>query len=955
MLDRPSARALGVLALTVTALGCHEDSCLRGACTVPCADLRFTCAAQPLYVGRVADAPAAYRLELGQGGDDDTLISNGIVTAVISALDAPNDLAPTGGTIVDFGAAGGVDDITIIYQLAGILPEDAFAYRTLTITERADAVAVTVRGTLDGRPDVDVVTHYELRGCDQGLRVRSELFNGSGDVQAFLIADTSHWGKRRVVPFVPARDQGYAQPELDLLELTALWKPHDHLAAATPDPASPGYASIACDRDALHGVNDLEISALGTPITFMEPGDTVKLERYLIASGQGQGPAPAIDQALAARAQLFATRIASVQGRIVAGGGPFGGDVRRASVIVRAGGIPVSAVVPAADGTFHADVRADGPLSVEVWSFGRPVLEASAGATGELGDLEVGVPATVQLAVGRDGEPGWALVAFHPADEATRDRVTGTFHGRLTPCAPWLGPPNGASPACNQVLVGPTGVELEVPAGRYEVFASAGPEHTLAKVDLDLDPGEHEAVTLGLTSLDVAPAGWLSADLHVHGRASFDSGFPDEDRVRSFAAAGVAVIAATDHDVIGDYTDVVDALGLGDRIAVMGGLEATQLIPWLDVPGEDVPRVIGHFNFWPLARVPSAPRAGAPWDERIEPGVLFDRMEALVGPHGVMMLNHPWDEPLFGRDLGYLRAVKFDPRRAIDDPATNNAVLLERPGGRHRNIDWGLIEILNGADQVELQKARVVWHALLAQGLIKPGAGNSDSHGMIDAQLGWARNWVDAGTTVASFDPDRFNTAVREGRMVAGNGIVITVEVGPAAGPRRGLGLAPYAATFGDVLAITVKAPPWVPVEEVRIVTSRGTRVIAAGPALAHPSDPFGTAGVVRYQATLALHDLVTRDDFLIVEAGLPYPDAADLDDDGVPDTTDNNGDGVIDDRDIEPDEDAGPFAVPPDPRDPTDPRYWVTRVVPGAWPMAFTNPLIIDLDGSGWLPPGLP
>lgn len=946
-------RAVAILAALGLGAGCHEDSCLQGTCDVPCAELRFTCAARPLYVGRVAEAPAAYRLALAQGGDDDVLISNGIVTAVISAIDAPNDLAPTGGNLVDYGLAGGSDDITIIYQLAGILPEDAFAYRTLTVTERAGMVAVTVRGTLDGRPEVDVVTHYELRDCDQGLRVRSELFNGSAQLQAFVIADTSHWGKRRVVPFVPARDQGYAQPELDLLELSALWKPYDHVAGANPDPDAPGYASIACAEDELHGVNDLEISALGTPMTFVEPGDTVQLERLLVVNGRGQGPGPAIDVALAARAQLFRTPIGSVAGRITAGGMPFGGDVRRASVIVRAGGVPVSAIVPAADGRFRADVRAVGPLTLEVWSFGRLVREAAASA--DTGDLEIALPATVQLAVARGAEPMWALVAFHPADDATRADVTGTFHGRLTACAPWLGPPNGASPACNQVLVGPEGVELEVPAGRYEVFAAAGPEHTLARIAIELVPGEIEPVALSLTALAVAPPGWLSADLHVHGRASFDSGFPDEDRVRSFAAAGVAVIAATDHDVIGDYTEVVAALGLGDRIAVMGGLEATQLIPWLDVPGEDVPRVTGHFNFWPLARVPSAPRAGAPWDERIEPGELFDRMEPLVGAAGVMMLNHPWDEPLFGRDLGYLRAIKFDPRRAIDDPATNNAVLLDRPGGRHRNSDWSLLEILNGADQVELQKARVVWHALLAQGLIKPGAGNSDSHGMIDAQLGWARNWVDAGTTLASFDADQFNTAVRDGRMVAGNGIVITVEVGPPAGPRRGLGLAPHVAAVGDVVVITVKAPPWIPVDEVRIVTSRGTQVIAAGAQLAHPSDPFGTDGLVRYQASVPLHELVTRDDFLIVEAGLAYPDAADLDDDGVPDTTDNNGDGVIERDDIEPDEDAGPFAVPPDPDDPGDPRYWVTRVVPGAWPMGFTNPLIIDLDGSGWLPPGLP
>ncbi len=944
-------RGVALLAL-VLGLGCRDDSCLDGACALPCDRVRFGCSARPLYIGRVADAPTAYRLALGNGAADDTLISNGIVTAVISGLAASNDLAPTGGNLIDLGPAGGTDDLTIVYQLAGILPDDAFAYYTLEIVEREGSVGVTVRGALDARPEVLVVTHYELAACDPGLRVRSEMFNGGADTQAFMIADTSHWGKRRVVPFVPARAQGYAQPELDLLELTALWDPYDHVAAATPGPASPGYASIACDREELSGVSDLEISAIGTPMTYSEPGDTIVFERMWIAAGQGAGPAPAIEAALAARAQLFETPTLAVSGRILAEGRPFGGDVRRASVVLLVDGAPVSAVVPAADGMFATTVRGHGTVTAEVWSFGRKVLDATGPA---FGDLTIAEPATVQLAVTRGTEPIYALVAFHPADDATRAAVTGSFHGRMTECAPWLGPPHGASPACNQVIVAPAGTELEVPAGRYQVFASAGPEHTIAKADLDLVPGEIEPISLSLVRLAVAPPGWLSVDLHVHGRASFDSGFPDDDRVRSFAAAGVDVIAATDHDAIGDYTETVAALGLDAQIAVMGGLETTQVIPWLDVPDEDVPRVIGHFNFWPLRRVPSAPRAGAPSGERLEPGELFDRMEPLLGPRGVMQMNHPWDEPLFGRDLGYLRAIKFDPRRPIDDATTNNPVLLEAPGGKHRNADWNAIEILNGADQAELQKARVVWFSLLSQGLIAPGTGNSDSHGMIDAQLGWARNWVDARTTVATFDADVLDDAIRDGRMVAGNGIVITVEVGPPAGPRRGLGIVPYSVAPGDIVAITVRAPPWVPVDEVRIVTSTGTRVIAAGAQLLHPADPFGTTGVVRYEAMLPVRDLVTRDDFLVVEAGLAYPDAADFDDDGVPDTTDNNGDGVVDRRDIEPDEDAGPFTIPADPRDPADRRYWVTRVVPGAWPMAFANPLLLDLDGGAWVPPGLP
>jgi hypothetical protein len=817
------------------------------------------------------------------------------------------------------------------------------------MTVAAGRAAVTVVGTLDGRSDVKVVTHYELRACDPGLRMRSELFNGSADKQAFVVADAMHWGKRRVVPFAPVRGQGYVHPELDLLELSALWSPYDFAAGFTPSQDGAGVAALACNQDQLHGVNDVEISALGTPMTYVEPGDSLVLERMLVAAGEGMGAASAIDQLLLARTQLFGGTTQVVSGRIVAGGMPFGGDVRRASIIVRAGDRPLTSMVPASDGAFAATVPTSGDVTVEVWSFGRKVAERAAPAGTMLGDIEVPEPATVQLNihrfVGAQREPAWAIAVFVPDDEATRADVTGTFHGNLDTCAPWLGPPNGASPACNQVIVSPQGTEIEVPAGKYTVIATAGPEHSIEVEQHQLVPGEIVPISIDIEKLDLLPPGWLSADFHVHGRASFDSGIPDEDRVRTFVAAGVDVIAATDHDVIGDYTDVVAALGLDDRVAVMGGLETTQLIPWMDVPGESLPRVIGHMNFWPLERVPSEPRAGAPWDELVEPGALFDRMAPLVGDGGMMMLNHPWSDPQFGRDLGYLRAIKFDPRVPIDERSR----LLARPGGQHRNIDWNLIEIINGGDMSELMQVRTLWHALLAQGFIAPGAGNSDSHAMTE-QLGWARNWVQASTQVVGFDAGTLHEAVRDGRMIAGNGIVVLVEVGPPAGPRRGLGFTPYAAKPGDVVDITVKAAPWIPVFEVRVVTSRGTQVVAF---LDRGGGPFGT-NVVRYQRQLPLASLVDRDDFVIIEAGMPYPLAADLDDDGVLDTTDNNGDGRVDDDDVEEGEEVGPLKPGYEPTNPTDDLYMLSRIVPGAWPEGFANPIFIDVDGNGWTPPGV-
>ena len=95
-----------------------------------------------------------------------------------------------------------------------------------------------------------------------------------------------------------------------------------------------------------------------------------------------------------------------------------------------------------------------------------------------------------------------------------------------------------------------------------------------------------------------------------------------------------------------------------------------------------------------------------------------------------------------------------------------------------------------------------------------------------------------------------------------------------------------------------------------------------------------------------------------MVEAGQALQENADLDCDGLPDTGDNNSDGTIDWQDVEGLEEAptaacldssGPLTNPPAPTDRTSPEYFFHAVVPGGYPLAFTNPLIFDRDGNGF------
>jgi hypothetical protein len=282
-------------------------------------------------------------------------------------------------------------------------------------------------------------------------------------------------------------------------------------------------------------------------------------------------------------------------------------------------------------------------------------------------------------------------------------------------------------------------------------------------------------------------------------------------------------------------------------------------------------------------------------------------------------------------------------------------MLARSPRGGARNVDFDVVEVYNGASGGELVIHRLAWHALLDNGYVRTGASNSDSHSRSDAEIGMSRSLVHTGGTLADFDAAAFNRALKAGDVVAGSGIVVLVTVGSPVGERRGLGFDPFIPEPGDTVDIEVRAPPWIPVTEVRAVTSRGAVVIASGDDLVQPPDPYGTAGVVRWTGRLRVTDLVSPsvDDWLIIEAGIPLLDIADLDDDGVPDTTDNNGDGIIDDADVEEDEDTGPIAVPA-PADAGDPRWTMSRVMTDPWPIGWTNPILVDWAGNGWGAPGV-
>jgi len=226
--------------------------------------------------------------------------------------------------------------------------------------------------------------------------------------------------------------------------------------------------------------------------------------------------------------------------------------------------------------------------------------------------------------------------------------------------------------------------------------------------------------------------------------------------------------------------------------------------------------------------------------------------------------------------------------------------------------------------------------------------------------MGWPRNLVFGGHTLAAFDRERFNGDVRAGRMVGTNGPVVVACVDAIDKSCREPSLGSFQPAPDATLHIQVQAAPWIPVEEIRvIVNGRLVRTIG-GAEVMRPADPFGKEGLLRFEGTLPLADLLAqvapgRDAWIVVEAGLPLWPAADLNDDGIVDTTDNDDSGTIDVHDVYAVEDDDEIYVEPPMPSEDDPRLHVHLVGKGAWPTAFTNPLLVDREGDGWTPPGLP
>jgi hypothetical protein len=568
--------------------------------------------------------------------------------------------------------------------------------------------------------------------------------------------------------------------------------------------------------------------------------------------------------------------------------------------------------------------------------------------------VKEGGEATVVLARGRAG--GLDLRVVDETGRPVPSKVTIFRDDGDTPLNPDYGDKIITGDAAQALFLSHGVASATLPPGRYHAVATRGTEYEIGASDsFEIRADGRADLTLQVLRT-VESDGWVSADFHVHGAHSFDSGVSLENRVITMAAEGVEFFSSSDHDYLTDYAPVVEELGLEPWVKTAVGLETTTL-------------EVGHYIGMPLAFDTIEDQAGAFDWTGMPPSEILGELEDLgvrAGYSPMRMVAHPRDGILgyfdqFGFNayngrvetpvlsfanpvlkessnfttafdaLELLNGKRFEILRTPTQPeldsyaaggALTSYAMVERTAEEQVDLDADVYRLGYGHDgQVD------DWFSLLNTGVRLTAVGNSDTHGRFSIEAGCPRNYVFVGRDdPAGLDEQDVADAVKAGHVVASYGpfVNFTTAEGAIVGDT-------VTAEGGKVtFNIEVQAPTWMAVDRVELYQNG---------ALIHEWEGLDT-DVLRMRHDIEVE--VTADSWFVVIA---------------------MGDG-----DLAPL--FSPVEIPP--VELQDVVVEALSAVPGVaafvspatpiprdgpvLPFALTNPIWVDVNGDGTItPPGIP
>jgi hypothetical protein len=358
----------------------------------------------------------------------------------------------------------------------------------------------------------------------------------------------------------------------------------------------------------------------------------------------------------------------------------------------------------------------------------------------------------------------------------------------------------------------PIGMDACVPTpairyGRYHVWAWRGIEYEKWEGDVDLGANRGKvALNIELERAWI-PHGTLAADLHVHAHASNDSTMPNPQRVVAQVAAGIQVVALTDHNANGDLDAHIHAHGLDDRIASIAGNELTSNAQ--------------HVNVYPVPYDRNLPRGGAPSGVENATAEQAFTIGHAMKTNPIVQVNHP----------------RFRVNSLYDTRGWNG---VSWPPPFPTNFD--AVEVIAGYSAFNVPGDRRIddgvrdFFTFMDHGHVIAGVANSDTHDLNWVLDGTARTYVYVDDArLSPFDEAGFIAAIRAHRVVATTGPWLDVQV-------AGVGPGEMVSAKGNVTVdITLSQAKWVKCEQIRITiggpdgpTLRQTIEVPAGARTHH-------------------------------------------------------------------------------------------------------------------------
>ena len=591
--------------------------------------------------------------------------------------------------------------------------------------------------------------------------------------------------------------------------------------------------------------------------------------------------------------------VASVAGPIMRARGDAFGTIR--------GHTTPGALVYAYDApyAFGATVRsfarseADGAYSIPIAPGHYQVIAVDAGRAR-------GAPVDVTVAANTDAvaDPMAGPVATLVLDIA---ELTGTTRTRIPlkvslrgidvePLDGALGDVAGEREAhgMHRVIYSLTGIErVTVKPGRYHAIVSRGIEYDTIEADVTV-PADGEATLTADVQHVIDTPGSIAADLHQHTIGSVDSGRTLCNRVLEDSAEGLEFAATTDHDNNTDFAPCIASLGLGTRFNSIIGNE-------ISVVG------VGHFNAYPLRIDPADPfrGVGAQYWADLTTQQLFDRVRAETSDP-ILHVSHPRSSGL----KGYFSHIGLDPIAwTSSTPVATGfeAIEVNESLGTPEEFLASADDAVRASVHADASSIPVLhdFFALLNRGEHTCALGNSDTHGRNDSS-GYPHNLVNVGTDApADVTGALVRAAIRDQHVTVTNGLVVAVRT--QGGDHMGWRDVVNASGTSFDLEVDIRAAPWVQATRFAVfengrplaLTDDGAggydaRAASAGSSL---TAPLSNAGVTRFHGAVHAHPL--RDSYYVVVA-------------------------------------YGESLAP----------------VAGGTAYGYINPVYVDVDGGGWMPP---